>query len=102
MLSPTPDSLSGGYAPSKAARPKSAIRQHRSGERSTPVRVRTMPASAAERHPFAASSSVSCEEDRSKPLRSATWLSCRQLRAAPSVGNVFLIVFCSGADHTCA
>jgi hypothetical protein len=35
MLSPTPDSLSGGYAPSEPARPKSANRQHASGERST-------------------------------------------------------------------
>ncbi len=34
MLSPTPDSLSGGYAPSEPARPKSANRQHASGERS--------------------------------------------------------------------
>ena len=35
MLSPTPDSLSGGYAPSEPARPKSANRQHASGERSS-------------------------------------------------------------------
>jgi len=35
MLSPTPDSLSGGYAPSEPARPKSANRQHGSGEQST-------------------------------------------------------------------
>ena len=35
MLSPTPDSLSGGYAPSEPARPNSANRQHASGERST-------------------------------------------------------------------
>ena len=35
MLSPTPDSLSGGYAPSEPARPKSATRQHASGERSS-------------------------------------------------------------------
>src|SRR5713226_4779885 len=35
ILSPTPDSLSGGYAPSEAVRPKSANRQHASGERST-------------------------------------------------------------------
>ena len=34
MLSPTPDSLSGGYAPSESARPKSATRQRGSGERS--------------------------------------------------------------------
>ena len=34
MLSPMPDSLSGGYAPSEPARPKSANRQHASGERS--------------------------------------------------------------------
>ena len=36
MLSPTPDSLSGGYAPSEPARPKSANRQHATGERSRP------------------------------------------------------------------
>jgi hypothetical protein len=35
MLNPTPDSLSGGYAPSEPARPKSANRQHASGERTT-------------------------------------------------------------------
>ena len=41
MLSPTPDSLSGGYAPSEPARPKSANRQHASGERSnSPDEVR--------------------------------------------------------------
>ncbi len=34
MLSPTPDSLSGGYAPSEPVRPKSANRQHATGERS--------------------------------------------------------------------
>ena len=34
MLNPTPDSLSGGYAPSETVRPKSANRQHASGERS--------------------------------------------------------------------
>ena len=38
MLSPTPDSLSGGYAPSEPARPKSANRQRRRGERSTTLR----------------------------------------------------------------
>ena len=32
---PSPDSLSEGYAPSEPARPKSANRQHASGERST-------------------------------------------------------------------
>ena len=36
MLSPTPDSLSGGYAPSEPVRPKSANRQHGTGERSNP------------------------------------------------------------------
>ena len=35
MPSPTPDSSSGGYAPSEPARPKSATRQHGNGERST-------------------------------------------------------------------
>jgi len=35
MLSPTPDSLSGGYAPSEPARPKSANRQLETGERSS-------------------------------------------------------------------
>jgi hypothetical protein len=35
MLSPTPDSLSGGYAPSEPVQPKSANRQHGTGERST-------------------------------------------------------------------
>ena len=35
MLSPAPDSLSGGYAPSEPARPNSANRQRGSGERST-------------------------------------------------------------------
>ena len=33
MLSPTPDNLSGGYAPSEPARPNSATRQHGTGER---------------------------------------------------------------------
>jgi len=35
MLIPTPDSLSGGYAPYELVRPKSANRQHGSGERTT-------------------------------------------------------------------
>jgi hypothetical protein len=43
MLSPTPDSLSGGYAPSEPVRPKSAIRQHKSGERSKPDPTATAP-----------------------------------------------------------
>jgi hypothetical protein len=50
MLSPTPDSLSGGYAPSKAARPKSATRQRRSGERSTATVQRRMTGRLAERY----------------------------------------------------
>ena len=41
MLSPTPDSLSGGYAPSEPARPKSATRQHDSRERTSAYRVMT-------------------------------------------------------------
>jgi hypothetical protein len=50
----------------------------------------------------AASVSVSRDADRSVPLRRATWLSCRQLRASASVPNVFRIVFWSADDHTCA
>jgi hypothetical protein len=42
------------------------------------------------------------KDDRSIPLRSATWLSCRQLLEAARFEKVFLIVFCSAADHTCA
>ncbi len=37
--------------------------------------------------PLAACSSVRCDDERSIPFRSATWLSCRQFRASASVAE---------------